>query len=63
MKKFVKKNQKTEEFGNVRNSTLCSFYIILCFHIYIFSYNNYKMDKNDVYGSITYIGFLTCSSK
>ena len=35
MKKLVKKI--TEEFSNVRNSTLRSFYIILYFHICIFS--------------------------
>ena len=36
MKKACEK-KITEEFSNVRNSTLRSFYIILYFHIYIFS--------------------------
>ena len=37
--KACEMKKKGEELGNVRNSTLRSFYIILCFHIYIFSYN------------------------
>ena len=57
MKKLVKK-KTTEEFSNVRNSTLLSFHIILYFFIYIFSsfHQNYKMNKNDVYvGRVIYV--------